>query len=103
MFGIAACKLLGQQQAAGVVLVRAVAVARLAGDEDDSLGLLPRSIAAGLAAALGFVGSLGAAAKLLDPEIAELHRHRRPGVQLQGEEPLVRPLGRDRCRSDRPS
>ena len=66
---------LGQQQAAGVVLVLGIAVAGTAGEEDDLL--------------LG-VGLHGVVVlELLEAHVAELHLHRRAGVDLQGDDAVL--------------
>ena len=66
---------LGQQQAAGMVLVLGIAVAGTAGDEDDLL--------------LG-VGLHGVVVlELLEPHVAELHLHGRAGVDLQGDDAVL--------------
>ena len=83
-----------QQHAAGPVLVLAIAVARLAGNEGDLLSAvgvarvlvleharLPKS--GGRAAQRRF---LGRHVGLLQPNISELHFHRHPGVQLQSQD-----------------
>ena len=89
---LALVEALGQQHAAGVVLVAGVAVAGAAGDEDDLL----------LAGGLGLGGHgqrrfdghdrRGRRGRgvgfghLLDADVAEKDLHRRPGVELQGDD-----------------
>ena len=67
-------KALGQQQAAGVILVLGVGVAGRAGQEHDLLlG----------GAALARIGRRG---QRPEPDVAELDLHRLAGVELQGED-----------------
>ena len=73
----------GQQQAAGVVLVLSVAVARVSGDEHDFLLLAGR-----------FRGAGGRAGDLLELDVLELHLHHVAGVKLQCDDPRVAAHGR---------
>ena len=81
-------ELFGQQQAARVVLMRAVAVAGLAGDEDDLFPILGLGSSTAGPLLLVFFLFLFRIAELLDADVLELHGHRRAGVKLQGEQPF---------------
>src|SRR5690606_5406288 len=76
-----------EQQASGTVLVGAIAVAGLAGDERDLLDLRPGRSVLRLGPGRDVPALFGD--EPFQADVAELHLHRRPGVQLQGEDSLL--------------